>query len=172
MKWDRQQSTDKERGNEKEQEEESCMMQTCDKKLQKQGKQQPPCAECISQQCRECIYAYPCAELCCTPQTRRRFLGKGCSLQPSICHGAQVQPQPLRVLGAHSEKSRSVVPVHSCLCVCVCARCRAPSNHRQSLKGRLANSTKTASPQTSLKSFILQGKEKVKRQTTERRRLA
>lgn len=38
MKWDRQQSTDnEERGKEKEQEE-SCMMQTCDKKLQKQGK--------------------------------------------------------------------------------------------------------------------------------------
>lgn len=38
MKWDRQQSTDnEERGKEKEQEE-SCTMQTCDKKLQKQGK--------------------------------------------------------------------------------------------------------------------------------------
>lgn len=36
LKWDRRQSTDKEeRGKEKEQKEESCMIQTCDKKLQK-----------------------------------------------------------------------------------------------------------------------------------------
>lgn len=39
VKWDRWQSTDKEeRGKEKEQKEESCMMQTCDKTLQKRGK--------------------------------------------------------------------------------------------------------------------------------------
>ena len=39
VKWDRWQSTDKEeREKEKEQKEESCMMQTSDKKLQKRGK--------------------------------------------------------------------------------------------------------------------------------------
>lgn len=45
--------------------------------------------------------------------------------------------------------------------LCAFTRCRAPSHHWHSLKGRLAKSTTTASPPNSLKSFILQGKEKV-----------
>lgn len=58
------------------------------------------------------------------------------------------------------------------LCMCVRTRYRTPSHHRHWLKGRLTNFTKTPSPQNSLESFILWGKEKVKRQTTERRELA
>lgn len=148
------------------------MMQTCNKKLQKRGK-------APALQCKACLAVVQAMHLCilthwalCTLQTRRRFRGKGCSLQLSMCQGAQVQPQPLQLLRALSEKSRSIRLMCSCLHACVRTRYRAPSHHRHWLKGRLTNFTETPSPQNSLESFILRGKEKVKRQTTERRELA
>lgn len=79
--------------------------------------------------------------------------GLRCSRNPSSCSEL-------------SQKRAGASGLHCCLGACACTRCKAPSHHRHKLKGRLANSTKTASPQTSLKSFILQGKEKVERQTT------
>lgn len=163
MKWDRWQSTDKGRGREKEQKEKSSVMQTCDKKLQSEEKQQSPSAEGVSQQCRQCICASPRAE------NREEVPGET-TQQPrgERVPRAQVQPQSLQLLGALSERSSRVRLEHSCLCAL--RGTRAP--RAQAEGAGWQNSTETASPQNTPKSHILQGKEKVKRQTTERRRLA
>lgn len=90
--------------------------------------------------------------------------------QPSAKHvprgpgAATTLPAAQRALGKELEcQARALLPP----CMCARARCRAPGHHRHRLRGRLAKSTRRASPQNSLKSFILQDKEKVRRQTTE-----
>lgn len=134
------------------------------KRSRSEEKQQPPSAEHVSQRCRECIYAYPHAELCCEPRGDSRgkdtafsqacATGPRCSRNPSSCSDSSRKR-------AGVSGSRAPASVH------VCARCRAPGHHRHRLRGRLAKSTRRVSPQNSLKSFLLQGKEKVRRQTTE-----
>lgn len=124
MKWDRWQSTDKGRGKEKEQKEESSMMQTCDKKLQSKEKQQSPSAEGVWQQCRQCICASPCAGLGCTLRARRRFQGEGhgslqgkrhSSPQASVCPGPRCSRNPFSSSELSGRSSR-VGLQRSCLC--------------------------------------------------------
>lgn len=93
VKWDRWQSTDKGREKEKEQKEKSSMMQTCDKKLQSEEKQQSPRAEGVSQQCRQCICASPRRE----PGGDSR--GKDTAASRRAEPRAQVQLQSLQLLG-------------------------------------------------------------------------
>lgn len=163
MKGDRQKPTDKEgRGKEKEQKAESCMMQTCDNKLQKRGKAAASSAEYLGAVQRMHLCIPTCRAL--LHAANQGIPAERTQPQPSMCHGVQVLPQHFPLLrapkGAGVSGLRAPASVHT--------HCGAPSHHWHRLKGRLAKSTTTASPPNSLKAFILQGKEEVKRQTTER----
>lgn len=106
--WDRWQSTDKGRGKEQEQKEKSSMMQTCDKKLQSEEKQQSPSAEGVSQQCRQCICASPRPHA----ESQEEIPGGKRTQQPPDegVPRAQVQPQSLQLLGALRKEQQGRAP--------------------------------------------------------------